>query len=88
MALLCRITNVDLGNNEREDVISMMNKYPLMNGYWEDKRAKANLITVPAYVLASMSTGLHTVGSIRCFEDIPHEKKWSVSYTSSLYCLC
>ncbi|SCV59682.1 related to cocaine esterase [Fusarium fujikuroi] len=63
-------------NNEREDVISMINKYPLMNDYWEDKRAKANLITVPAYVLASMSTGLHTVGSTRCFEDIPHEKKW------------
>jgi hypothetical protein len=56
----------------------MIRKYPLMNDYWEDKRAKAHLIEVPAYVLASMSTGLHTVGSIRCFEDIPHEKKWYV----------
>ncbi|KAI8663611.1 hypothetical protein NCS57_00962600 [Fusarium keratoplasticum] len=65
-----------LGNQEREDVISMIKNYPLMNDYWEDKRAKAHLITVPAYVLASMSTGLHTVGSIRCYEDIPHEKKW------------
>jgi len=54
----------------------MIQKYPLMNDYWEDKRANAHLINVPAYVLASMSTGLHTVGSFRCFEDIPHEKKW------------
>ncbi|KAL3473184.1 Alpha/Beta hydrolase protein [Aspergillus californicus] len=64
------------GNNSQEDVISMIEKYPLMNEYWADKRARAHLINVPAYVLASMSTGLHTVGSLRCFEDIPHEKKW------------
>lgn len=57
----------------------MLEKYPLMNAYWEDKRAKPELIDIPTYVLASMSTGLHTVGSIRCFEDITHEKKWSVS---------
>lgn len=54
----------------------MLKKYPLMNNYWEDKRAKAYLINIPAYVLASMSTGLHTIGSTRCFEDIPHDKKW------------
>ncbi|KAE8346115.1 hypothetical protein BDV24DRAFT_177006 [Aspergillus arachidicola] len=64
------------GNNEQEDVIAMIRKHPLMNEYWEDKRAKANLIQVPAYILASMSTGLHTVGSTRCYEDIPHENKW------------
>ncbi|KAN0104342.1 alpha/beta-hydrolase [Hyaloscypha variabilis] len=49
-----------LGQNLQEDTISMIRKYPLMNDYWEDKRAKAHLIEVPAYVLASMSTGLHT----------------------------
>ncbi|KAJ6035909.1 Alpha/Beta hydrolase protein [Penicillium herquei] len=64
------------GENKQEDVIAMLERYPLMNEYWEDKRAKAHLIEVPAYVLASMSTGLHTVGSTRCFEDIPHENKW------------
>lgn len=56
----------------------MIEKYPLMNEYWDDKRAKSHLINVPAYVLASMSTGLHTVGSTRSFEDIPHNKKWYV----------
>ncbi|GKZ85789.1 hypothetical protein AnigIFM56816_011760 [Aspergillus niger] len=64
------------GKNEQEDVIAMIQKHPLMNEYWEDKRAKAHLIQVPAYILASMSTGLHTVGSIRCYEDITHGSKW------------
>jgi hypothetical protein len=64
------------GDNETEDVIAMIQKYPLMNAYWEDKRARPHLIDVPAYVLASISTGLHTVGSLRCFEEIPHGKKW------------
>jgi hypothetical protein len=58
----------------------MIRKYPLMNEYWADKRAKAHRIQVPAYILASMSTGLHTVGSLRCYEDIPHENKWSVGH--------
>ncbi|KAJ9615768.1 hypothetical protein H2200_001845 [Cladophialophora chaetospira] len=64
------------GENLQEDPIAMLAKYPLMNGYWEDKRARVELINVPAYVLASMSTGLHTIGSTRGFEDIPHDKKW------------
>ncbi len=67
-----------VGENLQEDPIAMLAKYPLMNAYWEDKRAKVELIEVPAYILASMSTGLHTIGSTRGFEDIPHNKKWSV----------
>ncbi|KAF2871290.1 Alpha/Beta hydrolase protein [Massariosphaeria phaeospora] len=63
-------------DNEQEDIIAMVKKYPLFNEYWEDKRAKPHLIECPAYVLASMSTSLHAVGSIRCFEEIPHNKKW------------
>ncbi|EDN99965.1 hypothetical protein SS1G_02823 [Sclerotinia sclerotiorum 1980 UF-70] len=48
------------GENGGEDVIAMIDQYPLMNEYWEDKRAKSHLIQVPAYVLASMSSSLHT----------------------------
>jgi hypothetical protein len=69
------------GYKPREDTIAMIKQYPLMNAYWADKHAKAHLIDVPAYVLASMSTGLHTVGSTRCFEDIPQQKKWCVART-------
>ncbi|KAJ5413813.1 hypothetical protein N7509_000440 [Penicillium cosmopolitanum] len=64
------------GRNQQEDVVGMIGRYPLMNEYWEDKRAKIEDIQVPAYVLASYSSGLHTVGSFRGFEDIPHQKKW------------
>ncbi|KAH6959628.1 Alpha/Beta hydrolase protein [Ilyonectria sp. MPI-CAGE-AT-0026] len=53
------------GKNNIEDVSAMLKKYPLMNEYWADKRAKIQNIQVPAYILASMSTGLHTVGSLR-----------------------
>jgi hypothetical protein len=66
----------EVGYNETEDVAAMIQQYPLMNAYWEDKRARPDLVDVPAYVLASMSTGLHTVGSLRCFEEISHGKKW------------
>ncbi len=56
----------------------MLKKYPLMNDYWESKRAKIENIQVPAYILASMSSQLHTEGSFRGFEEIVHEDKWYV----------
>jgi predicted acyl esterase len=53
------------GKNQREDVAAMIEKYPLMNAYWEDKRPRLPDITIPMYILASYSTGLHTEGSLR-----------------------
>ncbi|KAE8360997.1 alpha/beta-hydrolase [Aspergillus caelatus] len=64
------------GRNHQEDVIGMLERYPLMNEYWENKRAQMSKITVPAYVLASYSTFLHTFGSFRGFMEIKHPKKW------------
>ncbi|KAK5107150.1 hypothetical protein LTR62_001675 [Meristemomyces frigidus] len=64
------------GRNQQEDVVAMLEKYPYMNEYWEDKRAKIENIEVPAYVLASYSTGLHTLGTLRGYEDLKHEEKW------------
>lgn len=48
----------------------MLDKYPLANEYWDDKRASMDKIAVPAYILASYSTALHTEGSFRCFEEM------------------
>lgn len=56
----------------------MLEKYPLMNEYWASKRVDISKITVPAYILASYSTFLHTFGSFRGFVEIPHEKKWYI----------
>jgi hypothetical protein len=73
-----RCVGADLkqGRNQQEDVLAMLEKYPLMNEYWEDKRARITQIQVPAYILASYSTGLHTVGSFRGYEDIASKDKW------------
>ncbi|KAE8422997.1 alpha/beta-hydrolase [Aspergillus pseudocaelatus] len=65
-----------IGRNQQEDVIAMLDQYPQMNEYWEDKRAQVGRIKVPVYALASYSTFLHTMGSFRGFEEIQHEKKW------------
>lgn len=56
----------------------MLRRYPVINDYWLDKRAKIDQIEVPAYVLASYSTMLHLPGSLRGFEEIPHQNKWFV----------
>lgn len=52
----------------------MMVKYPPWNEYWEDKRAKFDKIKVPTYILASYSSGLHTEGSLRAYEEISAPK--------------
>ncbi|KAE8406400.1 alpha/beta-hydrolase [Aspergillus pseudonomiae] len=70
------LSGVLRGRNRQEDVVGMLKKYPLMNEYWADKRADMTKIQVPAYVLASYSTFLHTFGSFRGFTEIPHNKKW------------
>jgi len=45
-------------------------KYPTWNEYWDDKPAKLDRINVPAYILASYSTVLHTQGSFRGYEEM------------------
>lgn len=54
----------------------MIRKYPLLNDYWNDKRAKLEQINVPIYCLASYSSGLHTEGSIRGFLFSASTEKW------------
>lgn len=56
----------------------MLDKYPSMNKYWEDKRAAVHKIRVPLYAVASYSTGLHTYGSFRGFLEAQSSSKWYV----------
>jgi predicted acyl esterase len=74
-----------LGSHQRENVAEMLQNYPLMNEYWQDKRARISSIQCSAYILASMSTELHNVGSLRAFEDIPHENKWFANADASCH---
>jgi predicted acyl esterase len=62
----------ETGRNKQEDVLKMLEQYPYMNEYWADKRARISQINVPAYVLASFSSGLHTTGSFLSDSDVSH----------------
>ena len=64
------------GRNMSEDLVAATIKYPLMNNYWEDKVAKYDKITVPAYVVSSYSNTVHTSGTFRAWENIMTKDKW------------
>ena len=64
------------GKNQREDVIAEAERFPLVNALWEDKVARFDRVTVPAYVVASYSNTLHTMGTFRGWRQIVSEKKW------------
>jgi uncharacterized protein len=64
------------GKNQKEDIVSEVERYPLVNNLWENKIPDFNKITVPAYVVASYSNTLHTVGTFRAWRRIASDKKW------------
>ena len=64
------------GNGQREDVAEEAQRYPLMNELWQDKAAKFEQITVPAYVVASYSNTLHAAGTFRGWRRIASQDKW------------
>ena len=64
------------GTNRREDILTEAQRYPLMNELWEDKIARFDKVTVPAYVVASYSNTLHTAGTFRAWRRIASEEKW------------
>jgi hypothetical protein len=65
-----------VGHGETESIVGMLKKYPLYNDYWKDKRANLEAIDIPAYIVASYSTALHTTGSIRGYNDLGSKEKW------------
>ncbi len=68
--------NLSYGMNKMEDLGANMRKFPLMNEYWEDKYAKFEQITCPAYVVASYTSNLHTHGTFEGFRKISSKEKW------------
>jgi predicted acyl esterase len=72
--------------NGVEDVNDMLTRYPLMNEYWDDKRARVENITVPAYVGADIATYLHSSGTLDAFHRLGSAKKWlRVNSTNEWY---
>lgn len=70
------IADILPGRQQQEDISAMVDPYTVTNDYLEDKRADFSKIQVPAYIGASYSSNIHGVGSLRAFEEIPHEHKW------------
>jgi predicted acyl esterase len=64
------------GKNRKEDIVAEAERYPLMNGLWENKIPAFDRITVPAYIVASYSNTLHTAGTFRAWRRIASEEKW------------
>lgn len=76
-ALFDNIThNVIQGHNGLEHFAEMYERSSLQNSYWEDKRAQINKIQIPTYIVASYSTFVHTMGSIRGWLDVDTKDKW------------
>lgn len=64
-----------VGMNYLDDYAAMLEKYPFMNEYWEDKIPRWKEVSVPAYITAGWSH-FHLHGSIEAFRRIKSKRKW------------
>lgn len=64
------------GRGQTENPAAVAEQHPDWCAYWEDKRVDFRKIPIPAYVLANFSTGLHTEGNVRRFEESKTMQKW------------
>jgi putative CocE/NonD family hydrolase len=66
------IASILPGRNKLEDYVAMSNTDSALKSYLEDKRVNMTKIRVPTYIGASYSSPIHTIGTLRAFEEIPH----------------
>jgi uncharacterized protein len=64
------------GQNFTEQPWAMVEADPFRTPYSDDKAAKLENITVPAYVVVDGATTLHRFGALEGFRRISSEKKW------------
>ena len=76
------VAHLICGSRDQEDIVAMARKYPLMNGYWEDKIAKVENIEIPAYVLAGYTNVFHPRGTFDAFKRMPTPNKWLRVHTN------
>ena len=80
-----RLTSRLRGKNRVEDVPVMIQKYPLMNAYWEDKIAKLENIDIPTYVVSSWTSVTHTHGTFDSYRRISSKDKWLRVHNTHLW---
>jgi len=71
-----RYNNSYSDTEEMEDVVANILAHPLFDGYWEDKAAPLEKITVPAYIVASYISLIHSPGTFRAWRKIASREKW------------
>ena len=64
------------GQNYIEDVPRMVSPAQPIDAYWIDKAARLDQINIPAYVVASFTSRLHTRGTFAGFRNISSQEKW------------
>lgn len=58
-----------------DDQVAMARKYPLMNGYWEDKIPDFGKVRIPIYQTAGFSH-FHLSGSVKAYRKAKSRQKW------------
>ncbi|MGG5316129.1 CocE/NonD family hydrolase [Enterococcus sp. AZ072] len=72
-----QVNHVSATGAQREDLTKEMDAYPLADDdIWLDKIADPSKITVPAFVIASYSNTLHTMGTFRSWRTLGSQEKW------------
>ncbi|EUJ30491.1 CocE/NonD family hydrolase [Listeria cornellensis] len=72
-----QVNHVSAKGAHREDLVKEMQAYPMADAaIWKDKVADASKITVPAFVIASYSNTLHTMGTFRSWRTLGSTEKW------------
>ena len=72
-----QVNHVSATGAKREDLTKEMTAYPLANAaLWQDKVADPSKIIVPAFVIASYSNTLHTIGTFRSWRSLRSKEKW------------
>ncbi|KAJ5810428.1 uncharacterized protein N7503_002646 [Penicillium pulvis] len=59
-----------------EDFEEMYRRSPVSSAFWEDKRADISRVQCPVFIRGSDVSSIHTMGSIRGYLEVPHDKKW------------
>lgn len=64
------------GRSQREDIGKAVSKWPLFNGYWQDKVYDTKDLTLPIYALASYSSSNQDSGTVRGWCAAASKEKW------------
>ena len=64
------------GNGYTENPPEMVAEHPLLDDYWKSKVPDLSRVEVPAYVVASWSSQVHTNGTFAAWRGIASKEKW------------